>query len=149
MTLPVSLSAALLPQMEGLIAFGRALVWALVILVAGALLLAGLVAIAYVVGRRFRLLERLRLSLWVLGASSQWTVGDWPAGAAPGTRVFLLTGGPLAVLTPGGPVVAENGALLHVRPGTRPLLPQRGLWLIVAAEAMPVVPSARRSPSPP
>jgi hypothetical protein len=135
--------------MERLIAFGRALVWSLVILGGGALVLVGLVAIACAVVRRFQLLERLRLLLWLLGASSQWTLGDWPAEMAPGTRVFLMAGGPLVVLTPDGPVVADNGALLRVRPGIRPLSPQRGVWLIVGADAIPVVPSARRSPSPP
>ncbi len=146
--MPVSLSAAVLPQLERLIAFGTTLVWTLVILGAGALVLAGLVAIACVIVRRSQLLERLRL-LWLLGASSQWTLGDWPADAAPGTRVFLMTGGPLAVLTPEGPIVAEDGALLRVGPGTRPLAPQRGVWLVVGTDAIPVVPSVRRSPSHP
>jgi hypothetical protein len=145
--MPVSLAAALLSNMERLIAFGTALVWSVVILAAGALVLTGLVAIVSVVVRRSRLTERLRL-VWLLGAPSQWSLGDWPADAASGTRVFLLTGGPLAVLTPEGPVVVENGALLRVRPGTRPLRPQQGVWLIVGA-AIPVVVAARRSPSPP
>lgn len=124
--MPASAAAALLPQMERLIAFGTTLLWTLAVLGAGALVLAGLVAIAAVVVRRSQNLERFRL-LRLLEPSSQWTLGGWPSDPAPGTRVFLMAGGPLAVLTPEGPIVVENGALLRVRPGTRPLSPRRGV----------------------
>lgn len=134
--------------MERLIAFGTAPLWTLVILGAAAVILAGLLFVACVIVRRSQARERFQLR-WLFGASSRWTLGGWPDDPTPGTRVFLMAGGPLAVLTPDGPIVAENGALIRAGPNTRPLSPGRGAWLIVGSTATRAVPLVSRSPSRP
>lgn len=102
------------------------------VLVATGLTLALLAVLLALLSRRFDFAPTAnRRRCGPIAASSVWSTGPWPEAPPIGTEMFLLEGGPLAVLTPDGPVVVVDGSCLRVRSGVRPVLPSRGTWLAV------------------